>query len=30
MKLKTFHLIAMPWGTNFWTPQTGKMGNLGF
>ncbi|MFS2138695.1 GH92 family glycosyl hydrolase [Duganella sp. Dugasp56] len=23
----TYPTIAMPWGMNFWTPQTGKMGN---
>ncbi len=23
----TYPAIAMPWGMNFWTPQTGKMGN---
>jgi predicted alpha-1,2-mannosidase len=23
----TFPAIAMPWGMNFWTPQTGKMGD---
>jgi predicted alpha-1,2-mannosidase len=23
----TYPAIAMPWGLNFWTPQTGKMGN---
>ncbi|WP_027125100.1 GH92 family glycosyl hydrolase [Gelidibacter mesophilus] len=23
----TYPLIAMPWGMNFWTPQTGDMGN---
>ena len=22
----TYPAIAMPWGMNFWTPQTGKMG----
>ncbi|WP_294588196.1 GH92 family glycosyl hydrolase [uncultured Phocaeicola sp.] len=23
----TYPVIAMPWGMNFWTPQTGKMGD---
>ncbi len=23
----TYPAIATPWGMNFWTPQTGKMGN---
>ena len=23
----TYPAIALPWGMNFWTPQTGKMGN---
>ena len=23
----TYPTIALPWGMNFWTPQTGKMGN---
>ncbi len=23
----TYPAIAMPWGMNFWTPQTGKMGD---
>lgn len=23
----TYPAVAMPWGMNFWTPQTGKMGN---
>ena len=23
----TYPVIAMPWGMNFWTPQTGEMGN---
>lgn len=23
----TYPIIAMPWGMNFWSPQTGKMGN---
>ena len=23
----TYPAIAMPWGMNFWTPQTGEMGN---
>ena len=23
----TYPVIALPWGMNFWTPQTGKMGN---
>ena len=23
----TYPIIAMPWGMNFWTPQTGKMGD---
>ena len=23
----TYPAIARPWGMNFWTPQTGKMGN---
>ncbi len=23
----TYPVIAMPWGMNFWSPQTGKMGN---
>src|SRR5687768_3271437 len=23
----TYPAIAVPWGMNFWTPQTGKMGN---
>src|SRR5580693_8303433 len=23
----TFPSIALPWGMNFWTPQTGKMGD---
>lgn len=23
----TYPAIALPWGLNFWTPQTGKMGN---
>jgi predicted alpha-1,2-mannosidase len=23
----TYPIIAMPWGMNFWTPQTGKSGN---
>ncbi|MFN8239281.1 MAG: GH92 family glycosyl hydrolase [Bacteroidales bacterium] len=23
----TYPAIAMPWGMNFWTPQTGRMGN---
>ena len=25
----TYPAIAMPWGMNFWMPQTGKMGRLG-
>ena len=24
----TYPAIARPWGMNFWTPQTGKMGNF--
>ena len=23
----TYPVVAMPWGMNFWTPQTGKMGD---
>ena len=23
----TYPAVAMPWGMNFWTPQTGKMGD---
>ena len=23
----TYPAIALPWGMNFWTPQTGKMGD---
>ena len=23
----TYPTIALPWGMNFWTPQTGKMGD---
>ena len=23
----TYPAVALPWGMNFWTPQTGKMGN---
>ncbi len=23
----TYPAIAMPWGMNFWTPQTGRMGD---
>ena len=23
----TFPAIALPWGMNFWTPQTGRMGD---
>ena len=23
----TYPAVAMPWGMNFWTPQTGTMGN---
>ena len=23
----TYPAVAMPWGTHFWTPQTGKMGD---
>ena len=23
----TYPAIALPWGMNFWTPQTGEMGN---
>ncbi len=23
----TYPSIALPWGMNFWTPQTGKMGD---
>ena len=23
----TYPAIALPWGMNFWTPQTGNMGN---
>ena len=23
----TYPAIAVPWGMNFWTPQTGKMGD---
>ena len=23
----TYPATAMPWGMNFWTPQTGKMGD---
>ena len=23
----TYPAISRPWGMNFWTPQTGKMGN---
>ena len=23
----TYPVTAMPWGMNFWTPQTGKMGD---
>ena len=23
----TYPAIAMPWGTHFWTPQTGRMGD---
>jgi len=23
----TYPAVAMPWGLNFWTPQTGKMGD---
>lgn len=25
----TYPAIARPWGMNFWTPQTGKMGMVG-
>ena len=25
----TYPAIAMPWGMNFWMPQTGKMGDAG-
>ena len=24
----TYPAIARPWGMNFWTPQTGKMGDV--
>ena len=23
----TYPAVALPWGMNFWTPQTGKMGD---
>ena len=29
-KGNTYPAIALPWGMNFWTPQTGKMGDGGF
>lgn len=25
----TYPAIALPWGMNFWMPQTGKMGTVG-
>ena len=25
----TYPAIALPWGMNFWMPQTGKMGDVG-
>ena len=25
----TYPAVALPWGMNFWTPQTGKMGRMG-